>query len=109
MANQRERERVLGLDTGQADRGIENGIKGIAVGKFAGLGGDRAGDLLELIPARQIMFEHDKLALQLGRDLGHRGENHDDRTVLLASRDGCIQGLHDFHAAQEPVEVTQDQ
>ncbi len=79
------------------------------VGQFAGLGGDRAGDLLDLLTARQIVLDDDELAFQLARDLEDRREDHEDRPVLLAGGDGRIERLNDLDAAQEPVEVPQDE
>ena len=52
MADQREGERILGLDPGETSRGIEHGTEAFVVGQLTGLGGDGAGDLLELVSSQ---------------------------------------------------------
>ena len=87
---------------GMDDLGIEHGTETFLVGQLTGLGGDRAGDLLDLLSRRQIVLDDDELAFQFARDLEDGREDHDDRPVLLAGGDRRVECLDDLDAAQEP-------
>ena len=62
VPDQREAEGVLGLDAGQPGRRVEHGGQAVALGQLAGLGGDAAGDPLELVAAGQVVLDDDEAA-----------------------------------------------
>ena len=59
--------------------------------------------------ARQIVLDHEELAIEVDWDLDHRRQHDDKRPVLLAGRDRRVERLHDLEAAEETVEVAKDQ
>jgi MFS family permease len=93
----------------QARRRIEDGTQVISLGQIAGLGGDAAGDGLQLVPSGEIMLQDHELPLQFDRDLDNRRQNHHEGPVLLALADGGVEGLDDLGRTQELVEVPQHQ
>ena len=109
MPDQREAQRVLGLDPGQAGRRVEDGRQPFALGQLAGLGGDPAGDPLELVAAGQVVLDDHELPLQLDGDVHHGREDDDEGPPGLAGGDGRVEGLDDLDVVQEPVEVAQDE
>ena len=109
VAHQRQAEGVLGLDPGQAGRRVEHGGQAVALGQLARLGGDAAGDRLELVAAGQVVLDDDELLLQLDGDLHDRGQDDDEGPVLLAGGDPGVEGLDDLGRAEEPVEVAEHQ
>ena len=109
MPHQGQREGPLGLEPGQTGGRLQHGLQGLLGGQLTRLGGDRAGDLGQLVGSRQLMLQHDELPLQLHRDLDHGGQDDDEGPVLLAGRQGRVQRLDDLDRAQEPVEVAQHQ
>ena len=52
VADQRQREGVLGLHPGQPGGGVEHGVQAVPLGQLARLGGDAAGDGRELVARR---------------------------------------------------------
>ena len=72
MPDQRQAEGVLGLHPGQARRRIEDHAQVVALGQVAGLGGDAAGDLLDLVTTGQVVLDDDELALQVRPGSGRR-------------------------------------
>ena len=109
VPDQREAERVLGLDAGQPGRRVEHGRQAVALGQLAGLGGDAAGDPLELVAAGQVVLDDDELPLQLDGDLHDGREDDDEGPAGLAGGDGRVEGLDDLDVVQELVEVAQDE
>ena len=87
MANERQRECILGLDPRQARRGVEKGHEPISLRELAGLGGDRAGDRFELVAIGKVVVDEHKELFELDGNLDHRRENHNERAVLLAGVD----------------------
>ena len=109
MADQREREGVLGLDPGQARPAASStAVEAVALGQLARLGGDPAGDRLELVAAGQVVLDDDELLLQLDGDLHDRREDDDEGSVA-----SCRRRCRESRAwttsvrAEEAVEVAQ--
>ena len=85
-------------------RRIEHGRQPVALGQLAGLGGDAAGDPLELVAAGQVVLDDDELPLQLDGDLHHGRQDDDEGPTGLAGGDRRVEGLDDLDVVQEPVE-----
>ena len=73
-----------------------HGAETLFVGELTGLGGDGAGNLLDLFSRRQIVLDDDELAFQLARDLEDGRQDHEDRPVLLAGGDRRVECLNDL-------------
>jgi hypothetical protein len=101
VPDQAEREGVLGLDAGQPGRRVEHGGQAVPLGQLAGLGGDAAGDPLELLAAGQVVLDHDEGPLQLDGDLHDGREDDDEGSGRLAGGDGRVEGLDDLDVRQD--------
>ena len=96
VADQRQAEGVLGLQPRQPRRRVEHGGQAVALGQLARLGGDAAGDRLELVAAGQVVLDDDEELLQLDGDLDDRGEDDDEGAVALAGLELGVEGLGDL-------------
>jgi hypothetical protein len=65
VADQGQTESVLGLEPGQSCGRVQHRAKHFAIRQFAWFDGDRAGNLLKLVAARQIVLDDDELAIEL--------------------------------------------
>ena len=54
------------------------------------------------------MLQHYKKLFQLDRQLYHRGQYHNDHSILLAANNLTHHSLHNLGGLQEPMEVFED-
>ncbi len=104
-----EAVRVLSLAPGQALGSIDYPAQFLATGQFAVLSGDPAGDLCQLGMVRQFVIDAYEEFLQLNGHLVGWSEYHEERSVVLPGDGLPRHGLHEFHAAEEPMQVLEQQ
>ncbi|MEI8320333.1 MAG: hypothetical protein WCH79_20570, partial [Planctomycetia bacterium] len=83
VPDQGQAERILGLIAGEALGGVDHPSQFVALGKLTVLGGDTAGDLLQLGMVWQFMVNTYEEFVELGREL----------------RDGVIRRFKTGHAS----------
>jgi hypothetical protein len=105
VPDQRQRVGVLGFAAGQALRGVDHTGEFVATGKFAVLCRNSTGDLLQLRMVGQFVIDAHEEFVEFRGYLRHRCQHDDERPVVLAGDGLPRDGLDEFHAAHEAVQV----
>jgi len=109
VPDQRKRVGILGFAAGQALGGIDYSGQFVACGKFAVLGGYSPGDLLQLRVIRQVMVNAHEQFVEFRGYLRHGGQHDDEGPVVLARDSLPRDGLDEFDAAHESMQVLEQQ
>ena len=99
--------RTLGLIAGQAGGRIEHRVHVLALRQVAVFGGNAAGNLLQLLAARQIMVQHDEVLFKFGRNAHDRRQDDDECAIGLPGADLLGEGLNNLRRLQKAMEVGQ--
>ena len=105
MPHDAEAERALGLVSGQTGRCIQDGFQIITLRKLTIFGGNAAGNLFELLAARQVVLQDHEELLQLDGNVDDRGKHDDEASSLLTRDDLLGECLNNLRALHEAVEV----
>ena len=109
MSNKGKTEGPFGFIASESASRVEHTLQLDTVGQLAFLSGDTAGDLFDLVAIGHLVFDADDELFQLSRDLYHRGQNHNERTIVFALHDLPGHGLDDLGRVEKPMEVDQHQ
>jgi len=109
VPDERQRVGVLGFASRQALGGVDHPREFVAAGKFAVLCGYSAGDLLQLRMVWQFMVDAHEEFVEFRGYLRHGSQHDDEGPVVFARYSLPRDGLDEFHAAQEPMQILEQQ
>src|ERR1019366_2601541 len=110
VPGQRQRECSFGLDARQSGSCVENPFEIVPLRKIVGTIADQiAGDLLQLLAIGQLVFNDNEELFELDWNLHDRRQDDDEGALLLAGDELAEDGLNDFRAVQEAMEVVQQE
>ena len=84
-------------------------LEAVPTRQFFALRGDAAGNVRELLAARQIVFDDDELLVEFRRHLYDRRQDHHERAILLPMSNLLSECLYNLGALQEPMKVREHQ